>query len=49
MKDQYTAPTLTHLGKVEELTKQQFNKIGANSDSLTPLQPQVVGSFTPFP
>jgi hypothetical protein len=46
---EYAAPKLRELGSLEELTEQLFNKVGPTPDSLTAVNPNVVGSFVPFP
>lgn len=49
MPEAYEAPRLTELGSLEEMTLQSMNKIGPAPDLLTQINPDVIGSFTPFP
>ena len=50
MDKPYSAPKVSTLGTVAELTEQNFNKVGANDDQLTTTTPPiVVGSLTPIP
>jgi hypothetical protein len=46
---EYEAPALRRLGSIQELTGQQFNKVGTASDFLSTLNNQVVGSLTGLP
>ena len=48
MADMYEAPKVTDLGSLEEMTL-QFNKVGPAPDSLSQINPVVVGSFTSIP
>ena len=47
MADTYEAPKFIELGSLEEMTL-QFNKIGPAPDTLSQINPVVVGSFTPI-
>lgn len=47
MKKRYEAPELRELGTLEDLTLQQFNKIGRATDVFTQLtNNQAIGSLT---
>ena len=48
-KDTYYKPETEDVGSLQELTQQQFNKIGPAPDALTSVNPNVIGSFTPVP
>lgn len=45
----YTAPTVRSLGSVEEMTRQQFDKIGSAADAYTPAIPTLDGTVFPDP
>jgi hypothetical protein len=48
MRETYEKPVLRDVGTLEELTQQQFNKIGTTPDVLTAVNENVVGSFSPI-
>jgi hypothetical protein len=41
---EYESPRISLLGSIEELTL-QLDKIGDNADALTPIMPELDGSF----
>lgn len=43
---EYTAPSVTELGSVHELTLQGMNKVGSTPDGFSNI---IVGSVVPFP
>jgi hypothetical protein len=45
---EYEAPKLRELGSLEELTEQQFNKVGQTPDGFV-TNPNIVGSVVPVP
>ena len=45
---QYRKPAIREIGSVRDLTLQSMNKIGPTPDVLTAINPDVIGSFTPF-
>ena len=47
-KPTYEAPAIREIGSVHELTLQSFNKIGPEPDTLSAINADVVGSFTPI-
>lgn len=49
MKQPYEPPTLRMLGTLEELTQQQYNKIGQSTDMYSTEQNNIVGSIVPLP
>ena len=50
MKKPYETPSLTDLGSLEELTEQQFNKVGSTPDTFTTITNGVViGSLVGAP
>lgn len=48
MNRRYSAPSLTPLGKLKDLTKQSFNKVGGSADVYSANTP-LVGSLVPYP
>jgi hypothetical protein len=49
MREAYQSPEIREIGSLEALTAQQFNKVGPTPDTLTAINPNVVGSFVPRP
>jgi hypothetical protein len=49
MTESYEAPLVRELGSIEQLTEQNLNKVGPNPDTLSAINPNVVGSFVPAP
>jgi hypothetical protein len=49
MREAYQSPEIREIGSLEALTEQLFNKIGQTPDTLTAIDPNVVGSFVPLP
>lgn len=46
----YQMPEIKDLGTLQELTQQNFNKVGTNADTFTPQTGGVVvGSLVPIP
>jgi hypothetical protein len=45
----YTSPVVRTLGTVQELTEQNFNKVGATADAATQVIPSIVGSLVAAP
>ena len=49
MPKTYVAPRVKDLGSLQQMTAQSMNKVGPTPDVLTQINPDVIGSFTPFP
>jgi len=47
-KRPYEKPEIKDVGSLEELTQQQFNKVGPSPDVVTSANPNIVGSLTPI-
>lgn len=45
MKKPYTTPVVRELGSLQQLTAQQFNKVGSTADLFSTVTNQVVGSL----
>ena len=45
---EYQPPAFRDLGSFHERTLQSFNKVGSSPDTLSAIDPNVVGSFTPI-